>query len=81
MSEHTSGKWEQVVDTVWRGGNPIVCHPHHSPQSIADARLVAAAPKLLKMLQDVAGDGICMKGFHEQFRQQIRDTIKLATLP
>lgn len=81
MSTHTEGDWKRNVDTVWRGGHAIVCHPLNSPQAIADAKLVEAAPKLLKALQDVAGDSICMKGFHAQFRQQIRDAIKLATEP
>jgi hypothetical protein len=45
--KHTPGKWKQNVDTVWRGGEAIVCHPLNSTQSIADARLVAAAPDLL----------------------------------
>jgi Mor family transcriptional regulator len=47
--------------------------------SQANAVLIAAAPDLLKTLMDVAGDSICMKGFHEQFRRQIRDAIHYAT--
>lgn len=39
-----------------------------------------AAPLLLKTLVDVSNDAICMQGFHEQFRHQIRDAIKQATI-
>jgi hypothetical protein len=39
--------------------------------------LINAAPKLLSTLQSVADDGICMRGFHEQFRREIRDVLDL----
>jgi hypothetical protein len=43
---HTPGPWTANADTVWRGGNPIVCHPINDPRSIADAALIASAPAL-----------------------------------
>lgn len=52
--DHTPGPWVQHLDTVWRGGHEIVCHPVNSPRSFADARLVAAAPELLRVLQRLA---------------------------
>ena len=51
---HTPGPWLANVDTVWRGGEPIVCHPINSARSIADARLIAAAPALLAALENAA---------------------------
>lgn len=46
----------------------------------ANARLIKAAPDLLEVLQEVAADSICMKGFHEQFRTRIRAAIAKATV-
>jgi len=48
---HTEGPWTANANTVWRGGEPIVCHPLNSAASVADARLVAAAPELLAALR------------------------------
>lgn len=64
----------------------IAFAPHHRDPAEdkwheENLRLIAAAPTLLKVLCDVAGDSNCMKGFHEQFRHQIRDALKLATEP
>lgn len=58
----------------------------------ANAALIAAAPEtaeerdklreinaeLLAALEGVAGDSVCMKGFHEQFRAQIHAAIAKA---
>jgi predicted amidophosphoribosyltransferase len=44
-------------------------------QHLANAALIAKAPiapKLAEALRAVAEDGIAMRGFHEQFRAQIR---------
>lgn len=65
---HTPGPWLANVDTVWRGGEPIVCHPINSARSIADARLIASAPALLAALERIAA-GDTMAG---------RDTWSLA---
>lgn len=50
---HTPGPWLANVDTVWRGGEPIVCHPINSARSIADARLMASAPALMAALEKI----------------------------
>jgi hypothetical protein len=52
----------------------------HTPESDAlNATTPSAFELLLAALKGVAGDEIAMKGFHEQFRAQIRNAIAAAT--
>ena len=69
MSEvkHTPGPWEPIgnlVRTQFGLGNPdmrgllVAECPGHTPESNANARLIAAAPELLEALQDALKAGV-----------------------
>ena len=47
----TLGEWIQNADTVWRDGQPIIIHPNYAQASLADAKAIAALPKLLEALE------------------------------
>ena len=85
MTQHTPGPWEVKPNPQFPNDKEAFCIVDDNNISQADtighanAALIAAAPELLAVLQAVAGDSICMKGFHEQFRAQIRAAIAKAT--
>ncbi len=74
---HTPGPWLANVDTVWRGGEPIVCHPINSARSIADARLIAAAPALLAALESVVSLWEDWAKESAQLREPLRRSVEM----
>lgn len=82
---HTPGPWvlDEETGVVYGRGNAHHGKPIQtggggcSPETRANARLIAAAPELLnlikKHLQESGCDGdLCSRGWHEDFRQIIR---------
>jgi hypothetical protein len=83
---HTPGPWtahetENHMHTLHDARGHHFCNLRNMRRdtSADDARLIAAAPDLLHVLQAVEGDSIAMRGFSEQFRATIRTAISKAT--
>jgi hypothetical protein len=86
MTNHTPGPWtieSGVSNRVYLLNNAkghaigeIIFAETRRP---ADARLIAAAPELLNILQTIASSNIVMGVMHEKYRDFIRAAIAKAT--
>jgi hypothetical protein len=86
MTNHTPGPWHLIDQTEIRNARGCtVCVtseyrvPGREQEAIADARLIAAAPELLNILQTIASSNIVMSVMHEKYRDFIRAAIAKAT--
>lgn len=76
MAQHTPGPW-QIVDRWKIVGDDMVLANMSGPRQGANARLIAAAPKMLEALQAVMGEW--REGYGLNCVEQVRAAIAKAT--
>lgn len=80
MNKHTEGKWESIGAAICVGGLDIarVYQPNgiDTSEFYANARLIAAAPDLLKALEHILKGALSLPRFSEE---QARAAIAKAT--
>jgi len=70
VCRNINGTWHTICEIVGETDAELIAS---APELLAENETLRAQnAELVAVLKDVAGDQICMRGFHEQFRAQIR---------